>query len=95
MPITVELMQSLRLVACMSAQRDNSAFSFGGSESSSTAPAGWPGGDAERQKPECRSQTATLRASTQLTTSHRWHVAGVNHPTIMFEKLRDDSLRTS
>eukprot|EP00966_Prymnesium_polylepis_P031682 737001-Prymnesium_polylepis.1 len=50
-------MQSLRLVACMSAQRDNSAFPFGGSESSSTAPAG---GDAEskNQNADCR-----LRAS--------------------------------
>ena len=84
MPIAVVLMQSLRLVACMSAQRDNSAFPFGGSESSSTAPAGWR---RRKQKPECRLQTACVRPR-QLTTSASVARGGRYHPTIMFEKLR-------
>ena len=85
MPIAVVLMQSLRLVACMSAQRDNSAFPFGGSESSSTAPAGWR---RRKQKPECRLQTACVHDSSadNFRIGGTWR--GRYHPTIMFEKLR-------
>eukprot|EP00966_Prymnesium_polylepis_P016807 387851-Prymnesium_polylepis.1 len=55
-------MQSLRLVACMSAQRDNSAFPCGGSESSSTTPAGWR---RRKQKPECDCVNGSFNIRTK------------------------------
>eukprot|EP00966_Prymnesium_polylepis_P275515 6365778-Prymnesium_polylepis.1 len=81
--MSIAVLQSLRLMVCMSAQRDNLRV---WRESSSTVPATRTGGDTE-----CKNDNADRRLQLRPTTADNFTSlarGGINHPPNMFDKLR-------